>query len=75
MHWIIYLPTLTGEDIIMVSSGDAFVLIHFRLLLLQLSLWVLCLDWKLEFHIEFTSHVHIYEHVCLECRIRYIFLI
>ena len=48
MHWIIYLPTLTGEDIIMVSSGEAFVLIHFRLLLLQLSLWVLCLGWKLE---------------------------
>ena len=58
----------------MVSSGDAFIIIHFRLLLLRLSLWVLCLDWK-EFHIEFTSRVHIYEHVCLECRIRYIFSI
>ena len=47
MHWIIYLPTLKGEDIIMVSSGDAFIIIHFRLLLLQLSLWVLCLDRKI----------------------------
>ena len=29
-----------GGDIIMVLSGDAFVITYFRLLLLQLSLWV-----------------------------------